>query len=253
MAENLLAEGHPARRLFGSMLRRIAALPMPAGQVEAQTGADWMTKEAGDGKVREELARKRAVPSLGVPGRGRTGPFVGRRAARDGNTQRKAPTEAVGCILAGGREGKMEIPAEPSGLHTKRKGSDHKMAGGALGKQSIVGISVRLELNSKDGLRRVIFTLSKDNLPKNKVQWKIKFELFERQEQSEEFVKLIGLDVDVTTENNKNAELVVKRKKLTVKQSAHAIGTAADLAKAAANQEVPEDLAQESAEETLAQ
>ena len=46
MAENLLAEGHPERRLFGSMLRRIAALPMPAQHVEAQTGADWMTKEA---------------------------------------------------------------------------------------------------------------------------------------------------------------------------------------------------------------
>jgi hypothetical protein len=123
----------------------------------------------------------------------------------------------------------------------------------ASGKQSIVGISVRLELNSKDELRRVIFTLSKDTLPKNKVQWKIGFELFERTKKSEDFVKLIGLDVDVTTKNNKNAEMVAQRKKLTVKQSAHAIGTAGDLAKAAAKKEVPEEIAQESAEATLAQ
>jgi hypothetical protein len=27
----LLAEGHPTRRLFGGMLRKIAALPSPAG------------------------------------------------------------------------------------------------------------------------------------------------------------------------------------------------------------------------------
>ena len=123
----------------------------------------------------------------------------------------------------------------------------------ALGKQAIVGISVRLELNSKDQLRRVIFNLSKDNLPKNKVQWKIGFELFERAKKSEDFVKLIGLDVDVSTKNNPNAELVAQRKKLTIKQSAHAIGTAADLAKGAANNEIPEEIAKESAEATLAQ
>lgn len=27
----LLAEGHPTRRLFGTMVRRIEALPLPAG------------------------------------------------------------------------------------------------------------------------------------------------------------------------------------------------------------------------------
>jgi len=127
------------------------------------------------------------------------------------------------------------------------------MSAPALGKQSIVGISVRLELNSRDELRRVIFTLSKDTLPKNKTKWKIGFELFERAKKSEDFVKLIDLDVDVTTRNVKNAELVAQRKKLTVKQSAHAIGTAADLAKAAAKDEVPVEIAKESAEATLAQ
>ena len=37
-------------------------------------------------------------------------------AARDGTDERTAPTEASGSILAGGREGKMEILAEMSKL-----------------------------------------------------------------------------------------------------------------------------------------
>ena len=34
---------------------------------------------------------------------------------RDGQSEKTVPTEGVGCMLAGGREGKMEILAE-SGL-----------------------------------------------------------------------------------------------------------------------------------------
>jgi hypothetical protein len=47
-------------------------------------------------------------------------------------------------------------------------------------KQAVVGISLRLELNSQDGLRRVVFTLSKDVLANDKTRWKIGFELYER-------------------------------------------------------------------------
>src|SRR5260370_34601856 len=53
-----------------------------------------------------------AVPAFRLPGAGRLGPFVGRRVAEDGKDEKTAPTEVVGCILAQGREGKMEIPAE---------------------------------------------------------------------------------------------------------------------------------------------
>jgi len=120
-------------------------------------------------------------------------------------------------------------------------------------KQAVVGISLRLELNSQDGLRRVVFTLSKDVLANDKTRWKIGFELYERRNKSAAFVKLIDLEVSVTTKNEKNAEAVLKRKKLTVKQSAHAIGTAADLAKAAAGDEADLDTAKQSVEETLAQ
>jgi hypothetical protein len=120
-------------------------------------------------------------------------------------------------------------------------------------KQAVVGISLRLELNSQDGLRRVVFTLSKDVLANEKVRWKIGFELYERKTKSAAFVKIIDLEVSVTTKNEKNAEAVLKRKKLTVKQSAHAIGTAADLAKAAAGDEADLDTAKQSVEETLAQ
>lgn len=127
------------------------------------------------------------------------------------------------------------------------------MSSQSVVKQAVLGISLRLELNSLDELRRVIFMLSKEALPKNMVQWKIGFELYERKIKSADFVKLIDFDIEVTEKNKKRAEAIAKRKSLTVKQSAHAIGTAADLAKAAAGGEVDVTIAKESAEDTLAQ
>ncbi len=121
-------------------------------------------------------------------------------------------------------------------------------------KTSIIGIAVRLELNSKDGLRQVIFTLSKDTLPNAVVKWKIGFQLFEKEQKTDPaFIKLIDLTVDVSTQNEAKAAALEQAKQLSAKAAAHALGTAADLAAAGATDPTLIDVAKEAAEETLAQ
>src|SRR2546427_1521906 len=50
----LLAESHLTRRLFGGMLRRIAALPSPAGQASRRPKQISVLSETGEGKAFEE-------------------------------------------------------------------------------------------------------------------------------------------------------------------------------------------------------
>ena len=58
----LLAEGHLTRRLFGAMLRRIAALPVPAAQAKAEA-RELVNEEVGDRKVSVGSANKAAPGS----------------------------------------------------------------------------------------------------------------------------------------------------------------------------------------------
>ena len=62
----LQAESHLTRRLFGSMLRRIAALAVPAGSDRFVAG------EPGEEDVREPVqpAGKQAFPGFRCPGKG---------------------------------------------------------------------------------------------------------------------------------------------------------------------------------------
>lgn len=73
----LLAESHLTRRLFGSMLRRIAALLPPASQNQVGGGGrlsdDGRRGRRGVGVIADEKASYR-FPG---PGRGRTGRFIG--------------------------------------------------------------------------------------------------------------------------------------------------------------------------------
>ena len=57
----LLAASHLTRRLLGSVLRRIAALPSPAGEASRGSERIWGTGEAGEAKVSEESVGKAAV------------------------------------------------------------------------------------------------------------------------------------------------------------------------------------------------
>ena len=62
----LLAESHLTRRLFGAMLQRIWALPVPMGAdgltCSQRHGARLATKEHRDGDVPEKRPRTRSFP-----------------------------------------------------------------------------------------------------------------------------------------------------------------------------------------------
>lgn len=117
-------------------------------------------------------------------------------------------------------------------------------------KRIVVGIKVKFELNSKNGLRRVLFGLEKDTQGDD-IIWKINFELFERTKKSDPYGDaLINLDVEVDTQLNKKAEDTAHNG-LTPGQAAHALGPAADDAKAAANGELDKDEASDTVQATL--
>ncbi len=114
----------------------------------------------------------------------------------------------------------------------------------------IVAIKVKIELNAKNGLRRVIFGLEKDT-DGDKVSWKINFQLFERDKKTDAYGDaLVDLDVDVETVLQNKAETAAKNG-LTPPQVAHALGSAASDAKAAANGEIEQSEAADTIQESL--
>ena len=122
----------------------------------------------------------------------------------------------------------------------------------ALGtvKHVIVGIKVHFELNAKNGLRRVIFGLEKDT-DGDDVTWKINFQLFERDKKTDDYGDaLVTLDVEVDTKLHGKAETAAKDG-LTTGQAAHALGPAAEDAKAADAGDIDDEEAQDSVQATL--
>ncbi|HEX5605189.1 MAG TPA: hypothetical protein VFY96_01665 [Candidatus Binatia bacterium] len=117
-------------------------------------------------------------------------------------------------------------------------------------KRTIVGIKVKFELNSKNGLRRVIFGLAKSSQGDD-VLWKINFALFERAKKSDPYGDaLLDMDVEVDTQLSKKAEDTAQ-KGLTPGQAAHALGPAAEDAKAAAAGEIDHEEASDTVQATL--
>jgi hypothetical protein len=120
--------------------------------------------------------------------------------------------------------------------------------GGA--KRVVVGINVKFELNSKNGLRRVIFGLEKDTQGTD-VTWKINFALFERDKKTTPYDDpLVKLDVEVDTKLNAKADSTAQNG-LTPLQAAHVLGPAADDAKGTVSGEVDEDDAKTTVQNTL--
>jgi hypothetical protein len=116
-------------------------------------------------------------------------------------------------------------------------------------KSTIIKIKVHFELNTPNGLRRVNFDLEK-NTQGELVTWKIHFQLFERQKKTDPFGDaIVTLDVEVVRELHAKAEKASKG--LTPGQSAHAIGPAADDAKAATVGEIEPEEARETVQNTL--
>jgi len=111
-------------------------------------------------------------------------------------------------------------------------------------------LKVHFELNTPNGLRRVIFGLSKDASSGKTVTWTIDFQLFERAKKSDPYGDaIVTLNVEVDKALNAKAEKAAKG--LTAGQSAHALGPAADDAKAAEAGEIDEEEAQETIQNTL--
>jgi hypothetical protein len=71
----LLAEGHPTRRLFRAMLRRIESLPLPTGQASHRAGRIPATREAAEGRVLEESTEREAVSGSSTLGSVRDWPM----------------------------------------------------------------------------------------------------------------------------------------------------------------------------------
>ena len=115
---------------------------------------------------------------------------------------------------------------------------------------TVIKLKVHFELNTPNGLRRVIFGLSKDATSGTTVVWTIDFQLFERQKKTDPYGDaLVTLNVEVDKALNPKAEQAAKG--LTPGQSAHALGPAADDAKAAQAGEIDQDEAQQTVQNTL--
>ena len=116
-------------------------------------------------------------------------------------------------------------------------------------KSTVIKIKVHFELNTPNGLRRVIFGLEKDTQGAI-VIWKIDFQLFERAKKSDAFGDaLLTLNLEVDKQLHAKAEKASKG--LTPGQSAHALGPAADDAKAAEEGEIDRKEAEQTVQNTL--
>jgi hypothetical protein len=115
---------------------------------------------------------------------------------------------------------------------------------------NVIKLKIHFELNTPNGLRRVIFGLEKDATSGTTVTWTINFQLFERAKKTDPYGDaIVTLDVEVDKALNAKAEKAAKG--LTAGQSAHALGPAADDAKAAQEGEIDEDEAQQTVQNTL--
>jgi hypothetical protein len=119
-----------------------------------------------------------------------------------------------------------------------------------MASSNIIKLKVHFELNTPNGLRRVIFGLSKDATSGTTVVWTIDFQLFERAKKTDPYGDaIVTLNVEVDKALNSKAEKASKG--LTAGQSAHALGPAADDAKAAEQGEIDQEEAQETIQNTL--
>ena len=117
-------------------------------------------------------------------------------------------------------------------------------------KATVIKLKVNFQLNTPNGLRRVIFGLEKDATSGNVVQWTINFQLFERAKKSDPFGDpIVSLDVEVDKALNAKAEKAAQG--LTAGQSAHALGPAAEDAKAAEAGEIDQEDAEQTVQNTL--
>jgi len=119
-----------------------------------------------------------------------------------------------------------------------------------MAKSNIIKLKVHFELNTPNGLRRVIFGLSKDATSGKVVVWTIDFQLFERAKKTDPYGDaIVTLNVEVDKALNAKAEKASQG--LSAAQSAHALGPAADDARAAQDGEIDQADAEQTVQNTL--
>ena len=116
-------------------------------------------------------------------------------------------------------------------------------------KPQTVALSIRFELQTRNELRKVIFGLDRGTKG-GIVEWKINFELYERQKKTDKFVKLIDLDVEVQAKNKQAAEQTAT-KGMTERQTRHALRAGAAAAKRFMVGKTTEESAKRSIERTM--
>jgi hypothetical protein len=115
-------------------------------------------------------------------------------------------------------------------------------------KREVVKVHVKFTVNTPDGLRRVTFDLEKDTQDDGSVDWKITFQLFEREKKSDDFGDpIVDLLVEVDTKLNSKAQAMADNG-MTPTQAAFAVGPAADTSK---DPDVDEDRKKTTVQTTL--
>jgi len=109
-------------------------------------------------------------------------------------------------------------------------------------------ISVSLEVNPSK-LRKIIFGLDKICNDDNTVEWKLHFDLQERDTPNEDFLSLVKLDVDINKENHQLAQATAQHG-LDEDQRSQA-DIAADTAKATLDGTATQDEAKQAAQDVV--
>jgi hypothetical protein len=118
---------------------------------------------------------------------------------------------------------------------------------------SLKSISIDIEVQTTDRLRKVVFGLDKETAEGGDVKWTIAFSLFEREKKTDEFGEaLVKFDaVLVKAANFAQAETVAKKGKMTAPQVEHVLGTASVTAKRFKDGKTTQEKAEAAVERTL--
>jgi hypothetical protein len=123
----------------------------------------------------------------------------------------------------------------------------------AAGAGATIAIKVQFELDTMDGLRKVLFGLEKDLKGTDDI-WYIHFQLQEKQAATDAaFTNVVTLDVLVDDAALHPAAAAAANNGLTPPQAAHALGPAADDAKGTKTGDVDPDDAGQTVKDTLKQ
>jgi hypothetical protein len=116
---------------------------------------------------------------------------------------------------------------------------------------TIIAIKVSFELDTLDGLRKVMFGLEKDMKGTDPI-WTIHFQLQERAKTADSFTNIVTLDVMVDDQALHPAAYAAAKNGLTTTQAGHALGPAAEDAKGTQTGDVDTDTANQTIAATLA-